>query len=316
MSSTTVFSQEHRSEGVACDMLTLDGKAHFVVDPQDIEHSFDRVPFSFAHNLHEMELLQFDSVRALADKYIDADYFVSSGARSADTKFYAVPHGALAPRAALDALEPGPYRVLMKRPEHYDPRFRSLLDTLFEQVVDMRGGLGNQHVVRLESSILVSSAISITPFHFDPEISFFFHIEGEKIYHIYPPAMMTEPELERFYKMGIVNIGHADFEARGRANEYVFALAPGRGFHQPQNSPHWVQTGASRTISYVFSFETNLTREVGRTRTFNHYMRKCGLQPAVPGSHPFADAAKAKAMQLAIPLRRGVRNALRKTFGR
>src|SRR5262249_10177785 len=156
-------------------------------------------------------------------------------------------------------------------------RFRELLDTLFRQVVDLRGGLRRERVVRLESGILISSAATTTPFHFDPEINFFSQIEGEKIYHAYAPSVLTEPELERFYIRGVVNIGQVQLNGRDPAREHVFTLGPGKGFHQPQNSPHWVETRESRSVSYAFVWESNATRARGRVRAFNYYLRKLRL---------------------------------------
>ena len=134
----------------------------------------------------------------------------------------------------------------MKRPEKHDPRFRDLLDALFRQIVDLRGGLGRERVVRLESSVLVSSAATTTPFHFDPEINFFAQVHGDKMYHVYSPSVVTEAELERFYIRGVVNIGQVKLQGRDRSREHVFALGPGKGFHQPQNAPHWVETCESQ----------------------------------------------------------------------
>jgi hypothetical protein len=165
----------------------------------------------------------------------------------------------------------------------------------------------------LDSSILISSAATITPFHFDPEVSFFFQIEGDKVYHLYSSGALSEAELEQFYWMGIVNIGQVDLSGRNPANEHVFRLSPGMGMHQPQNSPHWVETASTRTISYVFSFETNVSRALGRTRAFNYYMRKAGLTPAPPGSRPGVDTIKAAVMKVAIPLRQAAGRIVART---
>jgi len=297
-------------------MLSVEQLPHLNADPGDVDRSFNREPFGFTHNVHELPLLAFDSLRELAGKYDQADHFVASGAPAPGTQFYSVAHGMLTPQQAMDELGNGSHRVLMKRPENYDPRFRALLDSLFAQVVQLHPNVAQERIVRLESSVLVSSAASITPFHFDPEMSFFFQIEGEKVYHLRAPAVVTEPDLERFYKMGVVNIGQLDFATYESTQEFAFTLLPGFGLHQPQNSPHWVETRGARTISYVFSFETERSRATGRTRSFNHYMRKAGLRPAAPGAHPRSDAFKARTMEVAIPLRRAVRNALSKGFGR
>jgi hypothetical protein len=273
---------------------------------------FGHVPFGYDHNLSGHELFSFDTLTELARDY-DRDYFLSGGAPTPGTRFYSVTMHGDTPYDAIGRLDAGNQRILLKRPENYDPRYRDLMHALFDQSIAIRGGLRkDEHVVRLDSSILISSAATITPFHFDPEISLFFQIEGDKVYHLYEPVVLSEPELENFYWMGIVNIGQVDLHGREARREHVFHLHPGMGMHQPQNSPHWVETGASRSISYVFSFETNVSRAMGRTRAFNHYMRRAGLTPAEPGLHPAADSMKASAMQALIPLRKGVARMLGK----
>jgi hypothetical protein len=89
----------------------------------------------------------------------------------------------LHPHEVMQHLETGSYRVLLKRPENYDLHFRELIDQLFAQVADSLGEFGDDRIVRREAGIFISSGATTTPFHFDPEIGFFFQIEGEKIYH-------------------------------------------------------------------------------------------------------------------------------------
>ncbi|MBD5657336.1 MAG: hypothetical protein IAI50_19465, partial [Candidatus Eremiobacteraeota bacterium] len=235
---------------------------------------------------------------------------------SPGTNFYSVTHGILTPPEALERLDSADLRVLLKRPEKYDPRFRELLQAIFQRIVDLRGGLRGEKLVRLDGSVLVSSAATITPFHFDPEVSFFFQIEGEKLYHLFAPSVLTEPELEQFYVKSIVDIGELRFAGRDRAREHVFALRPNFGMHQPQKAPHWVETSGSRSISYVVSFETDATRARGRTRSFNHYLRKAGMTPQRVGSDPARDAMKAGAMRAFVPARKQLGNTLRKALGR
>jgi len=278
---------------------------------------FDREPFGFEHNLAALDLFKFDSLVALAERYsaLDQDYFVAGSAPSPGTEFYTVPTVTHRPHEALEQLDQAPYRVLLKRPENLDLQFRDLLDQLWHQVVQSHAGLLEQKIVRLESAIFISSAAATTPFHFDPEVNFFSQIEGDKTYHVYPPDVVSETELERFYKRGIVNIGQVDLSSRPPDRECVFKLRAGRGLHQPQNAPHWVETGASRSISYSFVFETASSRALGRTRSCNHYLRKLGLDPARPGMRPIVDTVKSEAMQLAIPARRSLVRSVRAVLG-
>lgn len=291
----------------------LGAGARFRVDSRTFRENFDRQPFGFSHDLSALEMFQFDELTRLAERYADhlQDCFVSASAPSAGTQFYAVPHGRFGPHQAMSRLDTDAIRILLKRPENHDPRFRRLLDELFAEVTALRGGMGSERLVRLESAVFITSAAATTPFHFDPETSFFSQIEGEKIYHVYPPTALREADLENFYVQGIVNIGQVDLQGCDPAQERVFTLNPGTGLHQPQNSPHWVETRASRSISYSFVFETDAGRARGRARAFNHYLRRMGLMPHLPGANPSRDAVKAGAMRVIIPLRNRIRAKLR-----
>jgi hypothetical protein len=278
--------------------------ARMEYDNEAIRKSFDHQPMGFTHNLHTLDLFKPDSLLAVAEKFGNSprDYFIAGGAPTPGTKFYAVPNGGYKPVEALENLDRLSCRILLKRPENHDPRFRELMEVLFGQVIESLGTVRRDRVQRLESAIFISSCSTTTPVHFDPEVGFFSQIEGEKFYHVYPPDATRETEMERFYVRGRVDIGQVDLSGLDPAREHVFPLVPGKGFHQPQNSPHWVQTGSSRSVSYTFVFQTDTSRAMGRTRAFNYCLRKMGIPPSAPGIHPMADAVKAGTMRAAKPI--------------
>jgi hypothetical protein len=297
---------------------TTAGSARLQIDAAAFHAGFDREPFPFSHNLSALSAFSDSALRELAGRYDTQphDYFVAAGAASPDTEFFAVPHGQCKPSAAMDRLATDSIRLLLKRPENHDPGFRRLLDEQFAQVMELRGGLIGERLIRLESSLFITSAAATTPFHFDPEIAFFSQIEGEKIYHCYSPAALRERDLEDFYLQAHITIGQVDLKACDPKLEHVYHLRPGSGFHQPQNAPHWVETVASRSVSYAFVFETDVSRRRGQARAFNHYMRKLGLRPVTPGGRPAIDAVKAAAIRLLIPIRRRVGAALKTLHGK
>jgi hypothetical protein len=287
--------------------------AHLRVDVVAFREKFDRESLGFSHDLSGLAMFKDGALRDLA-KCFDAyprDYFVAEGARSADTEFFSVPHGRWKPSDALNRLQSAGLRILLKRPEDHDPAFHRLLDELFSEVVILRGGMEGEKLIRLESSVFITSAVSTTPFHFDPEIAFFSQIEGEKRYHVFTPGAVREADLEKFYLQDEVNIGQVDLHACDPALEHVYELGPGIGFHQPQNAPHWVETRASRSVSYSFVFETDVSRARGGARACNYYIRKFGLDPVTPGRRPAVDAVKARTMRAVIPVRKRVGWALR-----
>jgi len=300
--------------------LPQENSADFlIIDPALFEQSFDREPFEFAHQLSGLDLFREDALRDLAYKMGKAprDYFVAGSAPAPGTKFYDVPSGGLTPLQALEGLEKRRCRILLKRPENHEQGFRELLKMLFQQVLELRGGLKSERLVRLESAILISSESTTTPIHFDPEVGFFSQIEGKKFYHVYPPACAAETELEQFYIRGRVDIGNVDLSKLDGAREHVYELGPGKGFHQPQNSPHWVHTGDMRSVSYTFVFETDATRARGRIRAFNYFLRKAGMTPLPLGANPGRDAGKAAAFHAARPLQFAGRvlNKAQRVFG-
>jgi Cupin-like domain len=274
--------------------------------PQVLNQSFNRVPVGFDHNLHTLDIFELDSLRALAEKYAGhhSDYMVASSASAPDQKFRAVGTPDLSPSQAIGRLKTESVRILLKRPQNYDTRFQTLLNGLTEQVVSLSEELRADRIVRLESSIFLTSAKTLTPFHFDPSAVFFLQIAGKKIYHLYPPAALTEPEMEEFYFRGMIDIAQVDLNRRDPKLEHVFNLSAGKGLHQPQNAPHWVETSGEISISYSFFFETMAARKINRTRGFNYYMRKAGAAPRPPGAHPRLDAFKADAMGVWIPCRK------------
>jgi hypothetical protein len=107
----------------------------------------------------------------------------------------------------------------------------------------------------------------------------------------------------------VIDIAQVDLARRDPRQEHVYDLAAGKGFHQPQNAPHWVETREELSISFSFNFDTLDSRKLGRTRGFNHYLRSLGLTPAAPGLHPGTDAFKASALSTLTPFRKLTRKA-------
>ncbi len=273
-------------------------QARLDISPVDYQNLYNNTPFGFSHNLHELEIFQFDAICELAERYATAygDFFVTGSAAAAGSDFFGSGQVALKPTEAIQRLDEQPIRILLKRAENHDPRFRALADQIIGQLRSMPGGLGNRPIQRMQSSIFITSAAATTPLHFDPEVNFFFQIEGDKTYHVYPPDDVAEPELENFYQKGEISICQVKLEERNPEKEQIYNLKAGHGFHQPQNSPHWVQTQAMRSISYSIVYETDVDQALGRTRAFNGSLRKIGMTPAAPGAKPALDKAKAEAV--------------------
>src|SRR5438105_4585280 len=159
-------------------MTTRSDVGRLKLEPQILDATFNREPVGFHHNLHALEIFQLDSLRTLAKKYTghEGDCMVASGASTPDQKFRAVRAPNLTPAQAMERLKTESVRILLKRPQNYDARFQRLLDELTRQVISRSKELQSDRMLRLESSIFVTSAKTLTPFHFDPSAVFFFQI--------------------------------------------------------------------------------------------------------------------------------------------
>lgn len=273
--------------------------ARLDIDPALYSTHYDTTPFPFTHNLHELDMFNFESLCALASRYdgMRSEYNLAGSAPSPE--IFASPSVAgrgLTPSSAVRHLDEIPLRLLLKRPEDRDDRFRKLMNLLLQQIQQLPGGAHSQKIERVQGSVLISSAAAITPLHFDPEIGFFSQIEGKKIYHAYSPDDVSEEELERFYVLDQTSTCPLDLHKRNPAKEHIYHLDAGKGFHQPQNAPHWVETCATRSISYTIVFETETSRARCRARSFNYYERKLGITPAQPGRYPQRDILKARSL--------------------
>jgi len=276
----------------------------------DFDDHYGINPFGFNHQLQHSPLFTEARLTALAAHYDGhPDSYVAGSAAAPGAIFFSVPSNPFGTVEALRRLDDTPLRILLKRPEDHDPDFRVLRDHLYAQIVEMRPELKDQKLVRFETAIFISSAATTTPFHFDPEVNFFAQIVGEKEYHVYEPVSVSTVELDAFYARQVVAIGQIPLETRATAYEHVFQLTPGRAFHQPLNAPHWVRTGAGRSVSYALVFETEAMRAQGRVRAFNHYARKLGfnLAPSTP-----YDAVKAALVTAALPIKRRFGGVYRK----
>ena len=163
-------------------MTTRSDLGRLELAPQVLDATFNRKPVGFDHNLHALDIFQLDSLRSLAEKYAghEGDCMVASGASAPDQKFRAVKAPNLTPAQAIERLKTESVRILLKRPQNYDVRFQGLLDELTKQVISRSKELQSDRIMRLESSIFLTSAKTLTPFHFDPSAVFFFQIAGGK----------------------------------------------------------------------------------------------------------------------------------------
>lgn len=261
------------------------------------------MPFPISHSLSDLELFSMPNLQKLAATLNGGDYYISKSAQKSNSAFYEDSATPL-PTDLREILQGHPdtqFKALLKRPENHSIEFRELLDVVLNEIYSF-AAIDPSDVVRAESGIFVTGSNAITPLHFDPETAFFFQISGRKIYHIYPPSIVEEEELERHYKKGDISIGEIDHRPDSEPHELTFELAAGRGLHQPAESAHWVETADQYSVSYAVGFETRQMRARGRVYAFNHLKRKIGFSPQAHGQDAKRDDRIAALMSVGQPL--------------
>jgi hypothetical protein len=184
--------------------------------------------------------------------------------------------------------------VALKRIEQHSAYAALLRDVLGElkPIVEPRTGA----MLQLEGFIFVSSAGSVTPFHFDPEHNILLQAAGSKIMTVFPvedEELFAAPVHEQFH-LGEHhrNLPWRDaFAAKGTPIE----IHPGEAIHVPVKAPHWVQNGPEPSISLSLTWRSEWSYAEADARAFNRMLRGWGVEPISPGAFPAQNRAKAYA---------------------
>ncbi len=273
------------------------------VDYDVMQTQFGRNSFAVRHNLSDHPLLQIERLAQLADS-LPADQYEHT-----DSDAPSILPGGGAQDTALTAgdvvrgIEANGKWMVMKR-LHSDPEYAQLTEEILSEIhsdqVDLEGGR-----ISSECYILISSANSNVPSHFDPEHNMLFQIHGTKEITIgkFKDAETERTEAERYYGGGHRNISEMPFNAT------TYAMGPGDGVHIPPQDPHAITNGPDYSISLSTSFYTKRSAEVVDVYAVNSRLRKLRLSPRAPGERAASDRLKAGAWRGMRASRNAVRRA-------
>lgn len=258
----------------------------FEVDPEVMWKKFGRESFELRHNLSDHPLLTIERLAQLADslpseqaEFTDSDLpeILPEGGRQDET---------MTAGDVVRGIETNGKWMLLKR-VHTDPEYQQLADWILGQirseVVEREGGR-----VTSECYILISSANSSVPSHFDPEYNLLFQVQGTKELTVgtFADSEAERVEAERYYGGGHRNISALP------ANATAYPMEPGVGVHIPPHAPHMVKNGPTYSISLSTSFYTRDRAELVDVYAMNARLRRLHLSPKPPGEHRGRDRLK------------------------
>ena len=187
-----------------------------------------------------------------------------------------------------------------------DPDYGRLLRRVLDEIYGKleRGQLGphfrNFH--REEGFIFISSPNSITPYHLDEEHNFLAQIRGSKEISMWDPqdrTVLPEPQIEYMLQVYHGEGYHRNMEFKDEFQQRatVFPLTPGEALHFPVGAPHWVKNGPEVSISFSFTFRSEMSKRQAVVYFLNRKLRNRGLKPTPPGVSAMRDSMKYGAFQ-------------------
>lgn len=292
----TMYANDTAAPG-ADFRLKDQGQLFQVEDRREFRERFDQVPFGLKHRLTpDHPLFRMDRIRELATflqkegTHVHCDVGdVRTGQRWNEA---APPKWSF--EETLERIDQADAWIFLRQIEK-DPEYGELLDQFMLEVSEFSGRDIKKEQQFSEAILFITSPRRITSYHIDRECNFLLQVSGDKDIHVFDRNdrdVLPEQEIERFWS---VDNNAATYREQYENRATVYRLQPGNGVHIPVNCPHWLQNGASPSISLSvnYQFKDKFRKHLYQS---NYYLRRMGIRPTPPGQSPARDMAKKVAM--------------------
>jgi ribosomal protein L16 Arg81 hydroxylase len=252
-------------------------------DPMQFAAELNRRPFSVRHALASHPAFRLERLIELARRMPAQLVEYNAGDLPITQDPRLTPRTGLSAEETIRRIAECRSWMVLKRVEE-DPEYRRVLDDCLDEIGPLVPGMRTRRAF-----IFVSSPGSVTPYHIDHEYNFLLQIGGHKSMSIFDRSVVSEEQLERFYRGEHRNLVFPEHDA-DRAQ--TFELGPGDGVHVPVNAPHYVRNGAEASISFSITFRTPEGDRRSAVYVANDRLRRLGLKPRPVGTAPFIDRTK------------------------
>ncbi|WP_432767860.1 MAG: transcriptional regulator [Sphingopyxis sp.] len=253
------------------------------------------------HRLPDHPLLSIEALAALAESLPAAQVEYNPGDVPIGIAPEDLPSNGLTIAETIRTIDVNRSWAVLKNIES-DPAYRALLMDLLgelQPVVEPRTGA----MLTPQGFIFVSSPGSITPFHFDPEHNILLQLRGTKVMHVWPSGderFAHRREHERYHTGGHRNLPWDD-GYRGAAQQVP--LVPGDAVLMPVMAPHFVANGDAPSISLSITWRSEWSYRESEAHAANAWLRRLGLNPAMPPRWPDHARVKTVGWRIARRLR-------------
>ena len=251
----------------------------------------DQAHFAFGHRLAYHDLFDLKRIARVSQNVV-ADGYYERHVKSNDKQ---IDKSVLKRRLAdsIARLEDGEEHWLkLSHVEELGLEYRELLQELLAELEELTGTPIRRRMNFCGMTIFMNSPRLVVPYHFDHETNFLLQIRGEKDVYLWDPndpAVLTQRELERFYR-GNSMAGMWRDDLAQRTTRYV--LTPGAAVHHPPLAPHMVRNRDHVSVSLSLYYVLPETDVKARIYQANYCMRRYGMNPRPPGASVACDHAK------------------------
>ncbi len=248
---------------------------------------------TFGHGLVESGLFTDEALIELMKKHPMEQMDVCSMSDDSDpafpNQFMTGDFRGVDPKTLLDAAKAGRIFMNLRNAMNLHSEYKMLLDQMFGDLAKKTGF----ESFKPKGSILISSPISQTPYHFDKTQTILWHVRGKKRMYIYP--MTPEFIPDEAYEATAVSYRVDDLpydETFDRAAQ-ICDLKPGEAVAWPLNAPHRVDNG-SFCVSVTTEYSTRECVIKNNNMLANAALRRgLGFKPSYDNDGEFKRMAKA-----------------------
>ena len=267
------------------------------IDRARFASDFNVRPFAVRHGLADHPAFALERLVELARRLPPSTVEYNAGDLPLTQDPKLTPQTGLSIEETIRRIHEARSWMVLKRVEA-DAEYRRILDDCLDEIAPLAPGMRGR-----QAFVFISSPGSVTPYHIDHEYNFLLQIRGTKLMSIFDRAVLSEQEIERFYRGEHRNLV---FDETRASEARTFELRPGDGVHVPVNAPHYVKNGPEPSVSFSITFRTPEGDRRASVYRVNERLRALGVSPRRVGDAPVVDRAKYLAYALYTRVQRGV----------
>ena len=285
----------------------------FQCDAEVFKRNFNHLPHEVSHTLANNPLFRLPALAELAQRvaartkphHMRGDISIHQGAGEAASTAEQRDRAKTDVGELVRQIEQGQTWIILKHIER-EPGYQEIFETSICDILQHTGKQILKDIKWFEAILFITSPNRVTDYHIDRECSWLLQIHGDKDIHFFNRAdkdVLPDEELERYWSVhNLATTYKPQYESRA----IVYRMRPGTGVHSPVNTPHWLQNGNNVSVSLNINFQFHERAWENLFRA-NYYLRRAGLRPSSPGTHPFADNMKRRAYTTVQELQRRLR---------